>query len=194
MGVRGLTDSRDNSIWNNHARLVFSPVDRNIHGSQQIRFGMVVCISKCSMDFNANMTALLFVDGNCRFCTTFTFKVANRVGPSRLRIGALQSAAGAHLTRRLTVECGLHEDTMVLVTDGKYYIKSDAAIRVLLMQGGIWRVTKTLLLVPRVIRNYLYDRFGRVRYRWFGRLSVCQLFDHIQIYELNACLSSPLTD
>ena len=149
---------------------------------------MVVRISKSDMGSDQNMTALLFVDGNCRFCTSFTFKVGTRIVPSRLRIGALQSPAGEELIKRMMVERGMSDDTMVLVDDGKYYIKSDAAIRVLVMQGGVWSLAQSLLLVPSVFRNYMYDRFGEVRYRWFGRNSTCQLFDGVTVEELNTLL------
>ncbi|MBV9704044.1 MAG: DUF393 domain-containing protein, partial [Methylobacteriaceae bacterium] len=36
-----------------------------------------------------------------------------------------------------------------------------------------WRWTRSLRLIPRTVRDWLYDRVARNRFRLFGRRSTC---------------------
>src|SRR3546814_5037481 len=52
---------------------------------------------------------------------------------------------------------------------------SDAISAVLARLGGAWRAARLLRLVPRWLRDPLYRRLARNRYRWFGRREACYL-------------------
>ena len=59
---------------------------------------------------------------------------------------------------------------------GNVYIKSDAAIEVLKCIGGRWYVAGTVLSVlPRFVRNSLYNFMGKHRYLIFGKKDVCEV-------------------
>jgi predicted DCC family thiol-disulfide oxidoreductase YuxK len=53
--------------------------------------------------------------------------------------------------------------------------RSTAALRALRALGGAWRLTRIVELVPRVIRDAVYDWVARHRFRWFGRRESCRL-------------------
>ncbi len=92
--------------------------------------------------------------------------------PARFRFAALQSRAGAAIGRR----CGIDPDaldTLVLVEGGKAYTKSTAALRIVRSVDGAWRVLYGLTIVPRPVRDLLYDWFARGRYRRFGKRAEC---------------------
>lgn len=55
------------------------------------------------------------------------------------------------------------------------YQRSDAAAAILEDLGGVYRPLALLRLVPRAIRDFLYDWVAAHRYRWFGKLDSCQL-------------------
>ena len=38
---------------------------------------------------------------------------------------------------------------------------------------GAWPLLAVLLGLPRVLRDVVYDRVARRRYRWFGRTEAC---------------------
>ena len=61
----------------------------------------------------------------------------------------------------------------MLVADGKAYVKSDAAIRVASYLRGVWRLVGAIRIIPRPIRDWMYDVVARNRYRWFGRVEAC---------------------
>lgn len=65
----------------------------------------------------------------------------------------------------------------VIVRDGADILrKSEAVRRVLRHMGGPWRVAAVLIgLVPRVVRDAVYDVVARHRLRWFGRRAACRM-------------------
>jgi predicted DCC family thiol-disulfide oxidoreductase YuxK len=59
---------------------------------------------------------------------------------------------------------------IVKTADGQTHTRSDAVIHILHRLGGLWRVMAIVFgVVPRVIRNPMYDGVARIRYRIFGR-------------------------
>lgn len=77
---------------------------------------------------------------------------------------------------------GLPNDlkTMVLVENHgsaaeRVYVRSTAALRMLDLIGGGWRIASWLWIVPRPIRDAVYRWIARNRYDWFGKFDACKL-------------------
>ena len=64
---------------------------------------------------------------------------------------------------------GVEDDTMILVSKGRCFVKSDALIKLLVLKNGWSPWTKIALRVPRCVRNVAYDWFGLIRYQVFGK-------------------------
>ncbi len=69
---------------------------------------------------------------------------------------------------------------MVFVTQSgtaqeKIYFRSDAALRLLDHVGGLWRVVSWLRIIPRPLRDWVYDLIARHRYQWFGKFETCRV-------------------
>jgi predicted DCC family thiol-disulfide oxidoreductase YuxK len=69
----------------------------------------------------------------------------------------------------------IREWSIVLWDEEGVHYESEAALRAVAAVGGIWRLARGLLLVPRVIRNAVYRFVARNRIRWFGRVASCEL-------------------
>lgn len=67
------------------------------------------------------------------------------------------------------------QDTIVYFKDGKEYLKSTAALLLLEDIGGFWSLFVFLLLVPRFLRDMIYDFIARRRYKIFGQREHCRL-------------------
>ena len=66
-------------------------------------------------------------------------------------------------------------DTVVLLDDKGMHTRSDAALRTVWHLGGIWRVAVVLRIIPRALRDAVYDLIARHRYRWFGKRAECRI-------------------
>ncbi len=55
------------------------------------------------------------------------------------------------------------------------YSCSTAALQIARRLNGLWPLLGAFLIVPRPIRDAVYDWIGRHRYQWFGRKAECWL-------------------
>jgi predicted DCC family thiol-disulfide oxidoreductase YuxK len=120
------------------------------------------------------VTATILFDGVCNLCNGFVQFVIARDPSARFRFAALGSAAAASLLRDAGVS-GPLPDSMALVDDGHVYVRSDAALQVARRLRFPWPLAYGLVIVPRVIRDRVYDFVAAHRYRWFGRRETCMV-------------------
>lgn len=117
----------------------------------------------------------IFYDGSCGLChRAVRFVIARDPDGRRFRYASLQGTTFAALVSEER-RAGLPDSIVVLTEDGRLLIRSDAFIHILRRLGGFWRfVAEIIGIVPRVIRDGMYDFIARVRYRIFGRrVEVC---------------------
>jgi predicted DCC family thiol-disulfide oxidoreductase YuxK len=120
------------------------------------------------------MHPILLFDGVCNLCNASVQWVLLHDKKGVFRFAAQQSEAGQELLKRY----GRHTstlDSVVLVDGDRIYIQSDAAIEVAVRLGGIWRLMGIFKIVPKVVRNGIYDWIARNRFRWFGKREQCML-------------------
>jgi predicted DCC family thiol-disulfide oxidoreductase YuxK len=86
----------------------------------------------------------------------------------------LQSTSATRLLARLRVPDPL-PDSIVLVEDDRVFTRSTAALRIGRRLTFPWPLTAILLMLPRPLRDWLYDVVSRHRYRWFGRRDACMV-------------------
>lgn len=117
--------------------------------------------------------AIVLFDGVCNLCNASVDFILRHDRSGHFRFASLQSDAGRRLTREHGLDPERH-DTVVLVEDGKAYLRSTAALRVARRLDGPYRVAYALIVVPRPVRDFVYDRIARNRYRWFGKRDTCR--------------------
>ena len=115
---------------------------------------------------------VILFDGICNLCSASVRFVFARDSRARFRFASLQSPIAEQL---LGAELQQHDrlGSVVLVQDGKVYRKSAAALRIARRLDGLWPLLALLLIVPRPLRDAVYDFIGQRRYRWFGQQEVC---------------------
>jgi predicted DCC family thiol-disulfide oxidoreductase YuxK len=84
---------------------------------------------------------------------------------------AIQTPRGRRLAERFRVDAD-NPETNVIVAGGRAYFKLESALVVLADLPG-WRWTRIGYLLPKRVRDFLYDRIARNRYRVFGRRATC---------------------
>ncbi len=118
--------------------------------------------------------ACLLFDGYCNLCDGFVSFLMQRDSAARFEFIPLQSEEGIALLAKAGLS-PTYVDSVVLIESGRARIKSDAALRALEILGGIWTIAKLLRIFPTGLRDFVYDRIARLRYRIFGKKLVCDL-------------------
>jgi len=118
---------------------------------------------------------VVLFDGVCNLCNRCVRFIARRDPRARFRFAALQSEVGRQMLAAHGRAPG-RLDTMVLVDDGRVFTRSDAALRIARDLRGPWKLlAAAAAVIPRPLRDWLYDQLAARRYRWFGRQDSCPL-------------------
>lgn len=116
----------------------------------------------------------LLFDGVCNLCNGAVNFIIDRDPNRHFQFAALQSEFGQQQLDRL----GLNQedfDSLVLLSEGKVYKKSSAALKIAGNLKGLYPLLKVFLIVPPFIRNGIYDIIARNRYKWFGQSDTCRI-------------------
>jgi predicted DCC family thiol-disulfide oxidoreductase YuxK len=115
---------------------------------------------------------ILLFDGVCNLCNGMVQWVIAHDPNGRFRFASLQSEAGRALLAQHGLPLGAM-DTVVLVDGDAHWTKSDAALETARRIGGAWSLAAAVKLVPRALRDTLYDWVARNRYARFGKSDEC---------------------
>lgn len=118
---------------------------------------------------------ILYFDGVCNLCNSTVQFIIKNDKRKELKFASLQSEVGQKVSKQLEEKYGSTPDSLVLQHKDKLYIKSDAALQVSRLMGGTWPMLATFLIVPRFIRNGIYDWVARNRYKWYGKQDECMM-------------------
>jgi predicted DCC family thiol-disulfide oxidoreductase YuxK len=115
-------------------------------------------------------TEYLFYDGHCGLChRAVKFVLKHDRSGRAFRFAPLQ---GETFAARVPAErrAGLPDSIVVLTDDGSLLVRSAAFLHILRRLGGGWvAVASVLGVIPRGLRDFVYDLVARIRYRVFGR-------------------------
>lgn len=117
---------------------------------------------------------VILFDGVCNFCNNIVRFVIKRNNKSTIHFGALQSEAG----RKLLEQYKFPPDdiqTVIFIENGIAYTKSTAALRICRHLRGLWPLCYGFIIVPRFIRDGIYNWIAKNRYKWFGVRQECMI-------------------
>ncbi|TPM99784.1 DCC1-like thiol-disulfide oxidoreductase family protein [Mesorhizobium sp. B2-1-3A] len=129
--------------------------------------------SRPSEPFDTNHPLIVF-DGVCVLCSGFVRMVVRLDRRDRFRFATAQSPFGEALFRQYGLRTDTYETNLVLV-DGAAFTRLDSFVAVMSELGWPWRAAKVLSLLPRPLRDWLYDRVAKNRYALFGRRDRCDV-------------------
>lgn len=122
---------------------------------------------------------VLLYDGLCGFCDGTVQFILRHDRRGTMRFATLQGEFARQVVERHPELAGV--DSLVLVErDGssggeRVFVRSTGALRVARYLGGAWNLARALAIVPRFLRDGVYDGFARIRYRVFGRYDSCPI-------------------
>lgn len=121
-----------------------------------------------------NTERVILFDGVCNFCNNAVNFTLKRNKKANIYFAPLQSETGSTLLKQYGLP--LHDmESFVFIENGKAYQQSTAALRVCRHLSGIWPVCYMFMVVPKFIRDGIYNWIARNRYKWFGKKESCMI-------------------
>lgn len=115
---------------------------------------------------------ILFFDGHCGLCDRFVSFLFRRDKKHKLSYAPLQGNTALTV---LPIPPSQLPDSVVFLIHGTVHIKSDAVIYSLSELGWGFQILRALLIIPKSVRNWFYDKLAQNRYRVFGKNELCRI-------------------
>lgn len=118
---------------------------------------------------------IILFDGICNLCNSAVQYIIKRDKNDEFRFATLQGEIGQQLINERTIDTS-KLDSIILIEPGiAYYSKSTAALKISQSFGGFWKMAYVLKLIPRQLRDIVYDWVARNRYGWYGKKEKCMV-------------------
>lgn len=121
-------------------------------------------------------TYYLFIDGECVLCEKAVFKIDRWLKPDApitIYLTSLQNADKIKEQLGFSLPQGI--DSVLLWNETKFLAKMDVMLCLSTYMSGRFKGFLLLKLLPRCLRNWIYDIIATNRYKWFGKKSECLL-------------------
>jgi predicted DCC family thiol-disulfide oxidoreductase YuxK len=126
-----------------------------------------------TMDIDGRHPLIVF-DGVCVLCSGFARTVVRLDRQNRFRFATAQSPLGEALYRKHGLRTDIYETNLVII-DGVAYTRMESLVAVMDTLGWPWRAAKVLMILPKPLRGWLYNRIAQNRYALFGRKDSCEI-------------------
>jgi len=117
---------------------------------------------------------IILFDGVCNFCNFWVNFAIKRDPKKKLLFSPLQGVTARKLLQQYHIATtGL--STVIVIEKGKVYTQSSAALRVARHLKGGWQLFYGLMILPKFLRDAIYNIISRYRYKWFGKKEDCMV-------------------
>ena len=117
---------------------------------------------------------IVFYDGYCPMCNSWVKQIVRRDKHKTFQFAPLDSETARKMLTSLVPDY-IKEDTIIYYEDGKVFMRSDAALRILKTLGFPVSMLSMGLLVPKTIRDGVYNWVAKRRYKFGKRYEECPL-------------------
>lgn len=117
---------------------------------------------------------VILYDGVCKLCNIWSQFILKFDTQQRFKLCSVQSPEGQSILSHFDMPTD-HFDTMLYVEGNQCFDKSDAFLHVIHKMNYPWRLLYIFKIIPKRIRNWLYDRIALNRYSLFGQYDSCMM-------------------
>jgi predicted DCC family thiol-disulfide oxidoreductase YuxK len=120
------------------------------------------------------MSGIILFDGVCNFCNSSVNFIMDRDSSNYFKFGALQSDEGQVLLKKHNQRIESF-DTLILIEGDTLYTRSTAALRISKKLSGLWPAFYIFIIIPKFLRDPIYNLIAKNRYKMFGKKDTCRL-------------------
>ncbi len=122
----------------------------------------------------SNNYKIILFDGVCNLCNGAVTYIIKRDKKNVFKFAALQSEIGQELISKFNIDTE-KVDSIILIDGEKHYEKSSAALHIAKNLSGAYPLLFGFMILPKFIRNSVYDYIAKNRYKWFGKKESCMI-------------------
>ncbi|TRW98479.1 thiol-disulfide oxidoreductase DCC family protein [Flavobacterium gawalongense] len=118
---------------------------------------------------------IILFDGVCNLCNSAVQFIIKHDTKDVFRFVALQSNLGQEIIKHIGIDIK-NTDSIILYQPGiAYYYKSEAVLEIAKSLDGIFYFGNIFKIIPKKIRDSIYDYVARNRYKWYGKKESCMM-------------------
>lgn len=119
-----------------------------------------------------NEKKIILFDGVCNLCSSSVQFVLKQDKKNQFLFGSLQGNYGQAVLKKHHLPTDSFNSFMLL-EGGTLYTRSSGALRMLKHLGGGWTLLYAFIIIPKFIRDAVYNLIAKNRYSWFGKKEEC---------------------
>lgn len=124
---------------------------------------------------NTTTSPILFFDGVCNLCNGLVQFIIRHDKKKVFLFASLQSEIGRQAKEQVTTLQKSTPGSVILFYKGTWHTHSSAALYVFKLLGWPWTLLFIGIVIPRFLRDGVYNFISRNRYKWFGKQNECMI-------------------
>ncbi|MDH7445641.1 thiol-disulfide oxidoreductase DCC family protein [Aquimarina sp. 2201CG14-23] len=116
---------------------------------------------------------IVLFDGVCNLCNGAVNFIIRHDKNDVFRYASLQSDIGRTLAEEFNIDTSKLDTILLIEPKKNYYHKSTAALHIARQLSGGYPLIFVFLILPKFLRDSVYDFIAKNRYKWFGKRESC---------------------
>jgi predicted DCC family thiol-disulfide oxidoreductase YuxK len=117
---------------------------------------------------------VILFDGVCKLCNAWSNFIIKHDRQRVFKLCCVQSKEGKQILLHFGLPSESYE-TMLYVEGNQSFQKSEAFFQIMIQMGYPWKIVCIFKVIPKPLRDWMYDRIALNRYSLFGKYDYCTL-------------------
>lgn len=117
---------------------------------------------------------VILFDGVCKLCNAWSNFIIKHDRYRVFKLCSVQSKEGKQILLHFGLPSETYE-TMLYVEGNQSFQKSEAFFQIITQLGYPWKIVCIFKVIPKPLRDWMYDRIALNRYSLFGKYDYCTL-------------------
>lgn len=118
---------------------------------------------------------LVLFDGVCNLCDASVQYIIKHDKNDIFLFTALQSEVGQQIIKEFNIDTNKIDSIILYSNEHGISYKSTAALKIASKLGFPRNLLSVFLIIPAIIRNWVYDYIAKNRYKWYGKKEECMI-------------------
>lgn len=117
---------------------------------------------------------IILFDGMCNLCNFSIRFIIKRDKRKLFKFASIQSEVGQSLLKQFNIQTE-NADSVVYIKDDRCFARSAAVLNILKDLGSVWKTFYVFIVIPKFLRDFIYNVIAKIRYRVFGKREKCMI-------------------